>query len=251
MNLFKSLAIVLTFFLAACGDPIDSKLVTDKGVEAYHASLAEFAEKGDPEAIKAYNYFANKMTIEGINSEKTIETPRDLIVQASELLLKELTPEERKRIELIQENYKKLQEGLYVRDVTFEIEDEFFGPMPYINATYVNQSGLSLSESQWVAELYIDGNTEPSARYAYTTNFGDGFDSGYTMKGKRLMGQVKGDPNWITPAIRRAKSRIVKVSPYLGSQKGLDLKYLTGTEEQIADLSTREANAKKWLEMFK
>jgi len=251
MKTLKIITAVATLFLAACADPIDSVLVTDQGPEAYQASIKEFFEKGDPEAVEAFNFYAQHLTIENLNNSPEIRTPRDLIVQASEQVLADLTPAERQRITDANENYEKLQKGLYTSEASLEIKKEFFGLMPYVKAVYVNDSGLSLSESAWTAEVYINDQAEPSATYTYTTSYGTGFDSGYTMTGTRLMGHVKGDPNWITPAIQRAEKTVVKVTPVLGTQKGLDLKYLTGSKEQLDRLNSREDLAKKWIEKFK
>lgn len=224
---------------------------SELGLGVYHAALAEFFKDGDPEAIKAFNYFASKLTIEDLNKEPSIQTPRDLIVQASERMLDQMTLEEKNAIAIYNKNFKNIREGLYVSEAKLEIRKEFFGLMSYVTATYVNETGLSLSASDWVAELYLDNSTEPAATYGYTTNFGNGFDSGYAITSTRLMGHVSGNPDWITPAIQRASKKVVKIRPFIGSQKGLDLKYLTGTEEQLADFNSREENAKKWLAMFK
>lgn len=251
MKTLKILVTAMTLFLAACADPIDTKLVTDQGPEAYQAALKEFFEEGDPEAVEAFNYYAQHLTIEDLNNSPDLKTPRDLIVKASERILADLTPEERKRVTDANANYEKIQKGLYVKEASLEIKKEFFGLMPYIKAAYVNESGLSLAESAWTAELYIDDQTQPSATYTYTSTYGNGFDSGYTSTSTRLVGHVKGDPNWITPAIQRAEKRIVKISPVIGTQKGLDLKYLTGSKEQLDRVNSREERAKKWIALYK
>lgn len=251
MNFFQIAILSISMLLAACGNPLDTKLVKDQGNEAYHASLKAFTDKADPEDVAAYDYFAEDYTVDQLNKMAHIQTPRDLIVWGSEQVLKEMNDEHRMRVKTLAENHEKIAKGLYAIETSFEIKKEFFGLMPYISAKYVNQSGLSLSSTEWIAEIYIDGNKEPSASYVYLTNFSQGLDSGYEIKDRRLMGHIKGDPAWTTPAIQRSKNIEIKVKPFIGSQKGLDLQYLTGTEEQIKTLTGLEENAKKFLAKYK
>lgn len=251
MNLISIFAVSIVFLLSACSDPLDSKIVADKGVEAYRTSLAEFFEKGDPEAIKAFDYFAKNLTIEQLGTNSEIDTPRKLIVKGSELILEMDTPEEVKVIEGLSKNHQLIKNGLYAIDTNFQIKNEFFGLTPYVTANYINESGLSFSESTWVAELFLDDNPIPVASYTFVTKYETGFDSGYSIQATRMIGHVSGDPAWITPSIQRAKNKNVKIRPLLGTQKGLDSSVLTLSEEMLSDYSTRSEKARRWLELYK
>lgn len=234
VNKLKHLCMIgacLTFVaLSGCGKGIDKSLVTDKGAEAYRASLNEAWTNMTGEEQEAFNWAVSDLNIELLNQRYPNATPKEVIRGEVKKVLKGF-PDQIAELEKLRPQYDTVLAEIgkiSASDVRFSLGRDFFGVQPIVRAKVSNQSGLAISTMQWSAELYIDGKSEPVAQArlldSYETasvgesGFGarrniqpGGLAPGGTAMRQFNIGFVSGDRNWSTIEIQNAREHIVKL----------------------------------------
>ncbi|EKT4097495.1 hypothetical protein QEG32_002097 [Stenotrophomonas maltophilia] len=235
------LAVGLTALVAACGGPLDAKLVTDGTQQQYRASIDAIDPELSPHERAAFNWAVAGLDLEKLNAAYPNASVRE-VVRTHIGSIKDGNPKEVRTLrEQMQEQLPTIAELGKVRanGAKLEMEDSFFGPKPSIEARIINESSLPLSQISWEATLYINGETQPVAKAEVRSDFRkiDGLKAGDRVAARFNVGFVKGDEAWTTLSIRQAASTRVelKVIP-LTAMDFSDKPYVTADYEKRIEI---------------
>lgn len=207
----KSLLFPLMLALAACGGPLDTKLTTGKGNEAYYATLNPLFAKFSEREQQAFNWAVSDIDQDQLHAKYPNATARQVIRgEVAQVLAQyparvaQLTPAaaqaEQTRAEL---------DKLTLHDASVTLTNSSFGLMPQVRFTVQNNSALPLSSTAWLVYLHLNGSEESVAHYRLNANFEDigGLKPGQHAVVKRDVGFVTGEASWITLEVRNAQRR--------------------------------------------
>lgn len=215
-NLLRALCLLaLCVLLVACAGPLDRKLVTGQGSDAYFASLnPAFAQMSEHEQ-KAFNWAVSDIDQDQLHARYPQATPRQIIrgevaavLEKYPARIAELAP----RAAAAEAMRARLMR-ITVPEVRLKLEKDFFGLMPVVHMVIDNGSDLSLSKMDWDLQLHVDGGETPVASYWATTNFEQegGLKPGQRISKRVRIGGVSGDGAWTTLEVRNASERMVQV----------------------------------------
>lgn len=261
--------VILLFNLTVGSAGINHHLDTGHGIESFQASLKEATGKMDKAEIEAYDWAVDGLDLESLNKLYPNKSPKTIIRSETRKVLNDFPAK-------IAELEKKLPEyeptmaqlnKISADNVTFSIQDDFFGLQPTITATIKNASSLGVSSLSWYAELFIDGDTEPivtsklfdnySNQLIISTQFADGEaekggPEGLSPMTKRsrqfTVGFLTGAEKWSTIEIRKAKERRVRLTAIPETVKDFGNRYyLAGAPYAKIDNMKRDIRlAKKY-----
>ncbi|MCU1169664.1 hypothetical protein [Stenotrophomonas maltophilia] len=209
------LALAMTALVAACGGPMDRRMVTDGTQQQYRASIDAIDAELSSHEREAFNWAVAGLDLNSLNATYPNASVREVVRTHIERI-KDGNPKEIRTLrERVQEQLPTISELEKVRanGAKLKIEDSFFGLEPSIEARIVNGSSLPLSQISWEAMLYINGEAQPVAKAKVHSDFRkiDGLKSGDGVTARFNVGFVKGDEAWTTLAIRQASSARVEL----------------------------------------
>lgn len=219
--MFRSLptyfiSVILVLMLGACSKGVNKSLVTDKGIDIYKASLAVAVKDMTPKDVETFNWAVSDLSLDDINTRYPNQSPRQ-IVRGEVKLVQTNAPSEIAALE------KELAawtpqaaeiSKVIASDVSFSLEQDFFGLQPHIKATVHNGSKFSYSILSWRAELYLNGGKSPVATSEQFDDYRSvgGLASGAEASREMTVGFVKGDQTWSTLEVQNATERKVKLT---------------------------------------
>ncbi len=210
------LALGLTALVAACGGPVDRKLITDGTQEQYRASIDAIDAELSPHERDAFNWAVAGLDLGKLNATYPNASVREVVRTHIEHVRDTNPKEVRKLREQAQAQLPTIAELGKVRanGAKLEIEDSVFGLKPSIEARIVNGSSLPLSQVSWEAALYINGGAQPVAKAKVHSDFRkiNGLKSDDGVTARFNVGFVKGDETWTTLAVRQASSTRVELT---------------------------------------
>lgn len=207
--------------LLACAGPLDRKLDTGKGSDAYFATLNPAFEKMSEREQQAFNWAVSDLDLDAVHARYANASPRQIIRGEVAAVLKNYPP----RIAELQpaaqaaEQMRKQLDAIKVTHSSFKLEASDFGLMPKVSLTIENGSELPLSEIKWQLFLHLDGADTPVADYTVTSNFEreGGLQPGQRSSSHHEIGFVRGEPSWTTLEVRNARQHQVWTSLQYGS----------------------------------
>ena len=234
--------------LTACGGPVDEKLVTANGLDAYKASLAPVVAKLSPEQRTALDWAVSDLNLDTLHARYPGGSVRDIVRGEARLVL-DTYPATIAELEKRHRTEAPLREQLAkiaATDVRFAVERNFFGPQPTIRASITNASRLPVSTLDWRATLYIDDRKEPEATTVLTSDFREngGLRPGSRFSSRFNVGFVRGDETWTTLAIRNARTTRVEMLPVLESVRDFSNKPYVASDTR-AEIDRRRAALKE------
>lgn len=250
MHLTRILATAFSLILAACSNPLDTKLVKDQGEEAYKESLQSFIKNAEPETVAVFEFLTRDLTMQQLENLDQVDTPRDLILWGSNLIIKETTYDEQKLIRAYIEKHNQMPGGISTEKATSEIQKLFENLMPHVAMKVANEPAGSFKFREWIADVYINEDLEPSATYVYELKNDGGYSPGSPLKDRSLTVYSKGDPSLVNIKIKQAKDVKVRVRPHLSSPVQLDIQYLKSTDAHIEGFDSLEQYAKAWISRY-
>lgn len=250
MHLTRILATAFSLILAACSNPLDTKLVKDQGEEAYKESLQSFIKNAEPETVAVFEFLTRDLTMQQLENLDQVETPRDLILWGSTLIIKETTYDEQKLIRAYVEKHNQTPGGINTKEATSEIQILFENLMPHVAVKVVSESGGSFKFREWIADVYINEDHEPYATYVYELKKDGVHSPGSPLKDGSLTVYSKGDPSLVNIKFNQAKDVEVRVRPHLSSPVQLDIEYLKSTDAHIEGFESLEQYAKAWISRY-
>jgi len=235
------LALAMRALVAACGGPMDKKMVTDGTQQQYRASIDAIDAELSPHEREAFNWAVAGFDLNSLNAtypnasvREVVRTHIERIRDASPKEVRALREQAQAQLPTIAELGKVRANG-----AKLEIEDSFFGLKPSIEARIANGSSLSLSQVSWEATLYINGDAQPVAKAKVHSDFRtiDGLKSGHGVTARFNVGFVKGDEAWSTLAVRQASSTRVELEVIpLTAMDFNNRPYLTADYQKRIDL---------------
>ncbi|HDS1010420.1 TPA: hypothetical protein ACOEN9_000059 [Stenotrophomonas maltophilia] len=248
----QGLLLALTVLVAACGGPVDRKMVTDGTQEQYRASIDAIDAELSAHERDAFNWAVAGLDLAELNKAY----PNASVRQVVRGHIKQIRDAHPKEILALQEQANAQRptitelERVRASGATLRIEDSFFGPKPVIEARIANGSTLALSQASWAATLYINGEAQPTAKSRVHSDFRsiDGLKPNHGVTARFNVGFVKGDDAWSTLAIRQASSTRVELE--LIPQTALDFNdkpYIAANyREKIQSLENQLKQAEKF-----
>jgi hypothetical protein len=222
--------------LAGCSKGVDKPLATDKGVDAYRASLAEAVRDMDKRQTDAFNWAVSNLSVEAINARYPNQSPRKIMRGEAEAVMNE-APARIAALEKKTAEWKAVAleiAKVSASDASFRLDKDFFGLQPRIHAAVSNGSKYGYSALSWYAELYLDGAEEPAARTQlidlYKTE--GGMKPGDRSERQFTVGFVAGDDAWKTLEIQKAQQRVVKLSVIPSKAKDFGERLIAGASPE-------------------
>jgi len=228
-HLATPLLIAGALLLAACSkSPMDTPLVMGKGVEAYKLDLGARVEKMTELELEAYNWAVDGVTYEELLTLAPNKTPREIIrmgVSNSKAIYEREIQQAEKAVaeyEAILQELKKIAAS----DTSLVYEKTFFGFMPKLTFSVVNDSRFKIGALNWNAWLFLDGADKSEAGYRLHRNYKQtkllAMESGKAYVEKHDIGNVAGDFAWTSQVAMQAKRREVQVEPRYESIEDMD-----------------------------
>lgn len=215
-------ALLLTgWVLVACTQPADEGLVTGASEPEFFASLDAMTPSLTQHEREALLWAFSDLDLPKIHARYPGGSPRQIIRGEVRNVLDTYPA----KIEALQKQADadaplRAELGkIVVRDASFSIERNSFGPQPVIKAVVTNGSRHPISRLKWQALLYIDGADSPVAEAILADDYRDqgGFNPGEQFRTTLRVGFVRGDESWTTLEIRNASDRRVVMEPVLDS----------------------------------
>jgi len=213
--LSRAVAISALVLLTACSKGIDKPLVTDKGPEAYRASLTAAAKDFGDRDRQAFDWAVSDLSIDALHERYPNKTARDVIRGEVQAVLKEY-PQRIADLEKKMAAWKMAADEIHkvtAGEVQFTLARDFHGLQPTIEAVVANGSKFGYSSLSWRAGLFLDGAAEPVA----TADLMDvykhegGLKPGEAKRRSFRVGFVTGDAAWTTLEVQNARQRVVKL----------------------------------------
>lgn len=203
----------LTALLAACSGPADTHLVTSGTLAEFQSSLSAASEGLTAHEREAFDWAVSDMNLAALNQVYPNGTLRQIIrgeVSKVKQTYPEKVAEARKHV-VEQEPVRAELGKIQARDVELHFGKDFFGIQPTISATLINNSSLGISQLDWRANLYIDGQEKSVATAVLTNDYrkSGGFNPGSEFTVTFKVGFVRGDESWSSLAIQNAATRRV------------------------------------------
>ncbi|SJZ94190.1 hypothetical protein SAMN02745674_01351 [Lysobacter spongiicola DSM 21749] len=249
-----ALAIIAATMAVGCTGPLDGRLVTGKGLDAYRTSLAPMSEATEFER-EAFDWAVSDFDVDRVHREYPDSTPRK-IIRAEVGKVRETYPKRIEALEAEAEAQEPLREELRkvtATDARFFLDKNFFGQQPKVTASISNGSSLPVSSLSWQASLYVNDGAEAVATSILSNDYrrdgglkpGDAYTVTFTV------GFVTGDERWTTLEIRNANSTRVVLEPIIGSIKDFGNRpYLaTDASAQASSLRATLEAAEKYAEI--
>lgn len=195
---------ILVFKLTVGSTGINYHLDTGHGIETYKASLKEATGKMDQTQIEAFDWAVEGFDLESLNKSYPNKSPKTIIRSEIRKVLKDF-PAKIAELEKTLPEYEPTMAQLHkisADNVTYSIQDDFFGLQPTITASIKNASALGVSSLSWYAELFIDGDTEPIV----TAKLFDNYSNQFVLSRQIADGEAeKGGPEGLSPMTKRTR----------------------------------------------
>lgn len=210
-----ALAACALLALGACSKGIDKSLVTDKGPEAYRASLSVAAKDFSDREREAFDWAVSDLSLDALNARYPNKSAREVIRGEVKAVLKGYPPqiaELDKQVITWKSTAEEIQK-VTADHVEFALERDFHGLQPRIQAVATNNSKFGYSSLYWRAGLFLNGAAEPVATAELIDLYKDesGLKPGEAKPRRFHVGFVTGDAAWTTLEVQNAQQRVVKL----------------------------------------
>lgn len=245
--------------LSACAGPLDRALDTGNGDAAYFQRLDPLFAQLDSQQQQAFNWAVSDLSISDIHRLYPDASPRQ-VIEGEVARVLETYPQRIAGLQPALARYQAQEtrlDKLLVRDVQFSIGKDFFGLQPTVQLTLDNSSDLSFSRTRWQASLYLGNDPQPVATRNFSLDHSghNGLRPGQQRRFTTTLGNLAGDPAWITLEIQDATRRHVTIqrSSSAWEQGHLDLggraHTLASPQAEIERLQAAIEDAGKWQQL--